>query len=230
MRIATWNVHGARGLDGRRSIDRIADVIERLGVDAVALQELDIARPRSGGVDQPRAIALRLGMSHVFGAAIRDGDTAYGNAILARAPLKVEATEPLPCSAGVEPRSLLAARVTLDDGCLVRVITTHLGLVASDRHAQLDALRAFIDRDPVRTIVLGDMNASPKDVANVLGHGLAPAEVPRSFPSIAPVLRLDHVFVTPDLAVEGVSTPRHFAARIASDHLPIVAQIRVILH
>ena len=63
LRIMTYNVHRCVGADGRADPRRIADVIAACQPDMVALQELDVGRLRTGGIDQVDAIAHPLGMS-----------------------------------------------------------------------------------------------------------------------------------------------------------------------
>src|SRR3982751_2694231 len=84
LRVATYNVHGCRGIDGRRSEQRIAEVIALLDVDVVGLQELDLNRQRSAGVDQAGIIAKELGWHRLFHPAMHIGEEHYGNAILSR--------------------------------------------------------------------------------------------------------------------------------------------------
>ena len=89
VRIMTYNVHSCRGMDGRISHERIADVLERYNPDVVALQELDLRRKRSGGLDQTRAIAELVAMESHFHPALRVAEEEYGDAILSRHPMKV---------------------------------------------------------------------------------------------------------------------------------------------
>jgi endonuclease/exonuclease/phosphatase family metal-dependent hydrolase len=49
LRIATYNVHRCRGLDGRTRPDRIAAVLRSINADVVALQEVVGAGPNGGG-------------------------------------------------------------------------------------------------------------------------------------------------------------------------------------
>lgn len=72
----------AAGMDGRRSEERIADVIAKLGGDLIGLQELNLNRRRSSGVDQPALIADQLGWHRYFHPAFRVEDEHYGNGIL----------------------------------------------------------------------------------------------------------------------------------------------------
>ncbi len=66
LRVMTYNVHGCVGTDGRHDLERIATVIGESQPDVVALQELDVARPRSGGSHQASRIAELLGMAGHF--------------------------------------------------------------------------------------------------------------------------------------------------------------------
>ena len=99
LRVATYNVHGCVGMDRQRSEARIAEVIAQLSVDIVALQELDLSRTRSAGVDQTGMIAEQLGWHSYFHPAMRRGEEHYGNAILSRYPLTFRRTAELPGTA-----------------------------------------------------------------------------------------------------------------------------------
>src|SRR6188768_47680 len=84
LRVMTYNVHGCIGTDRRLDAGRVAQVIASCDPDVVALQELDVGRTRSGAMDQPRAIADRLGL-HMDFLSARDCDGGrYGNAVLSR--------------------------------------------------------------------------------------------------------------------------------------------------
>jgi len=54
-RIVTYNVHRCVGNDRRLDVARIVEVLAGLEPDIVALQELDVGRARTGGVDQAPA-------------------------------------------------------------------------------------------------------------------------------------------------------------------------------
>ncbi len=223
LRILSWNVHAAVGTDGRRSLERIADVIAAIEPDIACLQELDVARPRSGCVDQPSALAVRLGMEPLFGAAIRDGDASYGNAILSRLPLLDPIVTALPGMRFSEPRTAVAATVRAGFGP-VRVVTCHLSLWLPDRRRQAPVLLGAIDPE-VPTIVAGDFNELPGwgTLARLTQRGLVRAESRATFPSSRPRLALDHVLVDPRLTLELEEGPR---VCVASDHLPVVVSVR----
>ncbi|MBL0404556.1 endonuclease/exonuclease/phosphatase family protein [Microvirga aerilata] len=241
-RILTYNVHRCLGTDGQLSPTRIADVIAACEPDVVALQELDVGRARTGGIDQAHAIAQALGMHVHFHASLRVHQEEYGNAILTRRPSQLVKAAALPGLTGkpsLEPRGALWASVNLS-GTDVQVINTHLGLRRHERLAQIDALlgphwlghRAC--REPV--ILLGDFNASPRSRAyrRLTSHLWDAQAAPRlsrpkaTFPSRLPLLRIDHVFVSRSIRVLRVETLRTPLARAASDHLPLLVEIQIL--
>jgi len=237
FRILTYNVHHCRGTDGRISPARIAEVIATCRPDVVALQELDVGRPRTGGVDQAHAIARELGMHMLFHPSIRVMEEQYGNAILTTQPAKLIKAGPLPSRPGLEPRGALWADVQIG-GTHLQVINTHLGLRRPERLLQVDALLGPewlghpACREPL--ILIGDLNALPRSrvyqrLAGRLRDAQAAAPMQRpfaTFPSRMPLARIDHVFVEGPLDVVRVETLRTPLARIASDHLPLLVELR----
>ena len=240
-RILTYNVHRCLGVDGRLSPGRIAEVIAACEPDIVALQELDVGRARTGGVDQARVIADELRMHLHFHPALRVMEEFYGDAILTTRPCKLVKAEALPTWTGrsfVEPRGALWACINVG-GSEIQVINTHLGLRGPERLRQIDDLLGphwlghSACREPV--IIAGDFNAIPRsrvyrrlsarlcDVQmSVRSHRQQP-----TYPSRAPILRLDHVFVSRSIEVIRVETIRTPLARKASDHLPLLVEFRV---
>jgi endonuclease/exonuclease/phosphatase family metal-dependent hydrolase len=238
VRVATYNVHGCVGLDGRLSPARIARVLLSLDADIVALQELDVGRSRSQAVDQAQTIADLLEMKMHFGAAIDVTGERYGNAILSRWPLTLRRAELLSPGRGrSEPRGAVWATVTVDDET-IEVISTHLGLTQNDRNRQLETL--FGNAWPcgresnARTIICGDLNSSPgssvcrrlsqhfRDVQRIDGQrGQA------TWPSGLPVRRIDHIFVGDGFRVLNTEVPRTRLIRVASDHLPLVVDLEL---
>ena len=117
-RIMTYNVHSCVGVDEKLDVGRIAAVIAQSKPDIVALQELDVGRPRTGGVDQAHAIASELGMHFHFHPAFNIAEEQYGDAILSTVPLTLRRAAALPTSPsvrGLEPRGALWVAVEFDD-------------------------------------------------------------------------------------------------------------------
>lgn len=237
-RIMTYNVHSCRGVDGRLDVGRIAAVIAQSRPDIVALQELDVHRPRTGRVDQAHAIAERLGMHFHFNAALTVEEERYGDAILTALPLKVVRSGPLPNlprvqvrGRGLEDRGALWVEIDVD-GRPLQVINTHLGLVPPEQKVQSETLVGadWLAGAPRPLILLGDLNATPryaayKRFAAVLADARkrAPGRPGApTFPSRMPMLRIDHIFVSRGVEVDGVHAPDTALGRVASDHLPLV--------
>jgi endonuclease/exonuclease/phosphatase family metal-dependent hydrolase len=237
----TYNVRRCLGTDGRLSPGRIADVIAAYEPDVVALQELDVGRLRTGGVDQAHMIAQALGMQMHFHASLKVLEEEYGNAILTHRPSQLIKSGPLPGPTGrfaAEPRGALWASIDVG-GTNVQVITTHLGLRQGERLTQVDCLLGphwlghKACRDPV--IMLGDFNASPRsrayrrlttilqDAQKTAAHHKANP----TFPSRLPMLRIDHVFVSRAVHVTRVDSVRTPMARVASDHLPLMVEFQL---
>jgi endonuclease/exonuclease/phosphatase family metal-dependent hydrolase len=241
-RILTYNVRRCLCIDGQLSPARIAEVIASCEPDVVALQELDVNRARTRGEDQAQAIADELRMHLHFHPAIRVMEELYGDAILTARPCRLVKAELLPTwgrRAFVEPRGALWATVNIG-GADIQVINTHLGLRGPERLRQIDTLLGpgwlghAACREPV--IIAGDFNAIPRSrVYQRLAAHLRDAQTwlgtsrqRPTYPSRAPLLRLDHVFVSRSIEVLRAEVIRTPLARIASDHLPLLVDFRVI--
>ena len=235
-RILTYNVHRCVGVDGRLDVARVASVIARLEPDIVALQELDVGRARTGGVDQAHEIAKRLEMAVHFHAALRVEEELYGDAILTTYPEKLIHAGRLPGYSRIqalEPRGSLWICVDMD-GRQVQVINTHLGLVPREQQIQAAWIAGprWLGHPKCKgpTILLGDFNATAASVVYRTltaklepARRLSPKKSPTStFPSRLPVLRIDHLFVNSDIRVSDVFAPYDPLTRVASDHLPLV--------
>src|SRR5271154_5488805 len=141
-RILTYNVHRCVGTDRRLDVARIAQVIAAQAPDIVALQELDVGRARTGGVDQAHRLAQRLGMAFHFNAAFKVEEELYGDAILTTLPERLIKAGPLPPPPRIsrlEPRGAVWIAVTIG-GAELQVINTHLGLVPREQRGQAAAL------------------------------------------------------------------------------------------
>lgn len=137
-----------------------------------------------------------------------------------------------------EPRGALWVEIDLADVRL-QVIVTHLGLRGSERVRQATTLLGpgwlgGIGQGDSRVILAGDLNAIARSAAyKLLAAHLKDAQLqlkakPRpTFPSRLPLLRLDHVFVGDGINVGDCTVHSSALARVASDHLPILAELEV---
>ncbi len=240
-RVLTYNVHRWLGTDRQIAPGRIADVIAACEPDVVALQEVRAGRSNGGAVDQAAAVAARLGMELHFQPTIRIFGEQFGIAVLTRHPSRVVRSSRLPTlssSHAIEKRSALWVSVEIG-GQTLQVINAHLSLRSRERLHQAEALvgsewMGHADcGDPA--VLLGDFNAPPHSRSYRLfasrfrdAQLSNPSGEPQAtFHTRAPVLRLDHVFVTPSVQVIAAAPVRTPLARVASDHFPLLAELRV---
>ena len=223
--IASYNTHGGVGLDRRFAPHNIARVIGELGADIVALQEL---RSHAGGVDLLECLSRETGQQAVAGPAVVNSAGTFGNGLLSRFPFVSVQHVPL-AIAGREPRSAIDA--VLDcDGVRLRVIATHLGLKRRERAWQASRLIDVVNTGAAMpTVLLGDVNEwFPRGrVLRSLHAHFGKAHSRPTFPSLLPSLALDRIWTSPDYILREVHAHGSRLARVASDHLPLVASIEL---
>ncbi len=226
LRVATWNIRKAVGLDRRRDPGRVLSVIARLGADIVALQEADLRLgPRRAALPRSQLeaeTALRV-------VDLADNDVSlgsHGNALLVARGLEVRhaARIPLP---GLEPRGAVIAEIEVPAlGGSVHVVGTHLGLLRRWRRLQLATILEHLpDGAADRTLILGDFNEwhamrgleALESAFSVLSPG-------HSFHAARPVAALDRIAHGPGLRPLSAGVERQGPARVASDHLPVWAE------
>jgi endonuclease/exonuclease/phosphatase family metal-dependent hydrolase len=241
LRVMTYNVHSCLGMDGKLSPARIARVIAQCDPDIVAMQELDVVRARSGGIDQARTIAEILEMDFHFHPALALEEERYGDAVLSRLPIRLRRAGPLPGLDGqprLEPRGAQWLTVELPDS-EVQFINTHLGLVAGERAKQIEALLGpdWLGHPDCRgpAIFCGDLNALPwSTVCKRLSRRLRDVQCAldghrpkQTFCGRLPLGRIDHVYVSSHWDVVDIQVPRSDIIRRASDHLPLIVDLRL---
>lgn len=241
LRLMTYNVHRCVGVDRKLDVERVAEVIAACRADVVALQELDVGRARTNGVDQAQRLADLLRMRSHFHPAMKVESEHYGDAILTHLPerlVKAGGLPGMPRIKGLEPRGAVWIAVDIGGGVELQVINTHLGLVPKEQQRQAAALigeewmasEAFT----APAVLLGDFNASPfsktyRMLSSVIRDGQIGAARPptATFPSTFPFMRIDHVFLAGDIKVTSIESPFDPRARTASDHLPLVLELEV---
>lgn len=227
LRLASYNIHKCVGLDRRRMPGRIVSVINALEADIVALQEVD---RRLG--DRPAALPRALIESEtdltVPTFAVGRGSLGWhGQTILVRRSVAVTAIRRVALP-GLEPRGAILLEAELKTGPL-RVVGVHLGLIRRYRAMQIAAIRAALSRRPeMPTAILGDYNDwSARGGAEMLGDSFRLHAPGRSFPAAGPVASLDRIALGPGLHLKDAGVHAAAPARLASDHLPIWADVRV---
>ena len=237
LRVATYNVHRCRGLDGRVRPDRIARVLAELGADVMALQEV---RGGTGGrpaVDQAAFLAEALGVGMFFSPTRKLGGHPYGNAVLSRLPAAHMAHHDLSVE-GLEPRGCQHVDVTFGS-TLVHVFNVHLGTGFLERRRQ--GVRLVSDaillsgRFAGPRLVLGDFNEwAPGLTTRLLRGHLRSVDVQahlqrrRTYPGLLPLVHLDHIYHDEGLELVSLKLHRTKLTLLASDHLPLVAEFAIV--
>lgn len=233
FRIATYNIHKARGADGLIRVERIARVLAAIDADIVALQEVVSRDGPSIEDHQTRYLADRLGLHYAVGETRKHRGGVYGNVTLSR--WKPAMVRHIDLSvAGREERGVLRTDIHLGHH-LLHIFNVHLGTGHRERRTQ--AVR-LVDRDLLRAvdisgprIVLGDFNEWTHglvtrtllaefyltDLRNHMGRT-------RSFPALFPMLNLDHIYFDHRLRIEHAGFYRTRLSLLASDHIPLVAE------
>lgn len=226
VRVMTWNIHGAHGRNPRFNLERVIALIKCHDPDVIALQEIDSRRPRGAGIIDPFEMLQKALGSHGVGAkTIATADGEYGQALISRWPIQNAEIHDISYQER-EPRRVIRCDVASPVGN-IRVIATHLGLSIGERHGQARALLALIGTTTDTTVVLGDFNDWfwVGSVRKVLASRLPGRSRQRTFPSIFPLFRLDRIYCSPLSAFIEARTDS--AARFLSDHLPVIADIRI---
>jgi endonuclease/exonuclease/phosphatase family metal-dependent hydrolase len=228
--IASYNIHRGVGLDRRRDLDRIADVIAEIQPHVIGLQE--VIRERGGHhADQAAYLAARLRMRVVMGATRAHGTGTYGNAVLTTLPVLGASRLDLSWRLR-EPRGCLRVDLAVNASAL-HVFNCHFGLALRERRAQLTALARFI-RDSASLagprVLMGDFN---EWFRGPVSRGLrrefrSPMRrMRRTHPALFPLFPLDRIYW--DVELEGTTFHVHRSrlARLASDHRPVVVRLRL---
>jgi len=241
LRVLSYNIHKCiGGVDRRYDPQRVAEVINHQHADVLLLQEVDHDVPRSNRDRQVDVLGDLVGMRYRswFPNVDVRGGGSYGNAILSRYPI-VEATNIDLSIRFKKKRSVLHGilRVRHEDiDRTVHLYNMHLGLAGFERKLQL---LKFLGSHPFQTlhhdtpvVVGGDLN----DVYGGLGDLLRPAGFrgvdrrPATFPAWGPVRALDAIFVRGRVDFVKLARCESDLARRASDHRPLIADVRLHPH
>ena len=235
LRVMTYNIHHARGTDGKIDVDRIAAVIAAARPDVVCLQEVDRGTARTRRLDIPALLAEQLAMRACFGINFPYQGGEYGNLILTSLPVIDEQNIRIDGPDG--PGSRACQRVTVRAGGRpVIIYNTLLDLDAALRRRQATEILAAVADGPV--LLAGDMNELPRGQALALFQSsltdaalrAAGREEPVmwTFPAAAPKRRIDYIFHSADFTAGAAEVPATELAALASDHRPVVVELTLL--
>lgn len=243
LRIMTYNIRSGRGSDNLFCLERVTDVIDSYHPDIVCLQEVDVTRQRSSGIDQARYLAENLQMKHFFHPTFAINGELYGNAIITNLPFSIMKASTLPSLPGkpmLEPRASIW--LTIDTGKhKLHLINVHLSLNRLEREIQINELlgpRWSQHPDCINNhlILCGDFNMTTRSytyrqITKMLkdsnsSNGTNKANL--TWPSFLPVVRLDYIFTSQKVSTKRAFVARNATATTASDHLPFISDIKLL--
>jgi endonuclease/exonuclease/phosphatase family metal-dependent hydrolase len=223
VKFASYNIHLGIGRDGEFRPARIAAVIDEIGADVIGLQEISLGMP---GFNMLRYLSDACGLTAIAGPTLITASGQYGNAMLTSL-LHGDVHHWDLSMARCEPRAAIDTCFK-HGACNFRVIATHLGLRPAERRDQTQRLLQIIEQDRAHpTVLLGDVNewflwGRPlRWMHRHFQHTPALA----TFPAGRPLFALDRIWVEPRRALKNISVHVSDSARMASDHLPIVATV-----
>ena len=241
LRIMTYNIHRAIGVDRRFRPERIVRIAEHHAPDVLLLQEVDEGVPRSRERDLGRDLAEALGFPYfVVGHNVSLRRGRYGNATLSRHPIVRERNIDL----SIDSRKRRGCQHTTIEIEKVRghlhkidVFNMHLGLLAQERVRQIGMLvrsKEFSDLDPHQpSFVGGDFNdwrlLLHPIFTEVLRFGCVTQKsyssggTLRTYPSFSPRGGLDRIYYRGPIRALTARTCRLRLSKVASAHLTVIA-------
>jgi endonuclease/exonuclease/phosphatase family metal-dependent hydrolase len=233
VRVCTYNIHRGRGLDGRTRLERIAGVLAGIDADIIALQEVVGASPLKAG--QAAELGAALGMGWVMAPTRHLRTALFGNVVLTRFPVRHHVQYDLTWKT-CEHRGVQRVDVALEDDTL-HFYNVHLGTSLLERRHQAARLATLVHDRRVTgpKIILGDFNewARHLGATDLLAERLQSIDLSkhlsrrRTYPGFFPILHLDHIYYEGMVEVLKVSLPKDRMAKMASDHLPLVADLKI---
>jgi endonuclease/exonuclease/phosphatase family metal-dependent hydrolase len=242
VRVVTYNIHRAIGVDRRFRPERVARVLQHYGADVVLLQEVDEGAPRSRELNLAKELAEAAGYPHfALGHNVSLKKGRYGNATLSRFPILRERNIDLSVAQSWIRRGCQHTSVSLGDGRTLETFNLHLGLSARERLQQIELLsrsHEFSGMDESTPMLVGgDFNDWRSLLWPTFTNGLGfrcatDSKTGRrgaisTYPSFSPQGGLDRIYYRGPLRLVSARRCRLQVSRVASDHLPIIAEFEI---
>lgn len=224
LRLMSYNIKNANGMDNVCSYQRIADAINKVQPDIVAIQELDSMTNRSGQKYVLQEIATLTKMHPYFAPAISYDGGKYGIGILSKeTPIRVK-TYALP--GREEARALLMAEFPDYIFCC-----THLSLTEEDRMKSLDMIKGIAEAVQKPFFLAGDFNAEPESefIKEIQKNFQILSNMKQAtFPAPEPKETIDYIIAskqaTPTFVVQSAQV---LDEPVASDHRPLLVELKI---
>jgi endonuclease/exonuclease/phosphatase family metal-dependent hydrolase len=234
LRLLSYNVRHATDMDGKKAMDRQADIINKTRADIVGLQEIDEKCSRSGSIDQAAEFARRTGTTAHFGSFMDFGGGRYGMAMLSK--LKVIKSEVVRLPEGREPRVAVVLLVETPGKNRLLVANVHFDWTSENlRQPQAKTLIEYLDKQDLPTVVLGDYNATPDsatiDLFRKAGFRFIEKATDKrlTWNARKPSVEIDHIAIRDGTrATIKAGSIEVLPEAEASDHRPVLATIQIL--
>ena len=234
VKVLSFNIlHGAT-TKGNFDLNVIANVIRDANPDFVALQEVDFKTRRAKNMDLTTEIGWRTKMASIFGKAMQFDGGEYGEGILSRYSFIRTRNVGLPYTPGNEPRAALEILAELPSGDTIAIVGTHLDHLQDekDRVAQVAKINEVFSQNKFRTILAGDLNATPGSTPIDMLEKIWTATYDKShpgptYPSHKPEIKIDYVMFYPNHRWR-VHTTEVIRDTIASDHCAYLVTLELL--
>lgn len=225
LKLMSYNIKNANGMDNVCNFQRIANVINNTSPDVVAIQEVDSMTNRSGQKYVLGEIAERTQMHGYFAPAIDYDGGKYGIGLLTKqVPLRLQS---LPLPGREEARTLILAEFADYIYCC-----THMSLTEEDRMKSLELVKAFTSSSTKPLFLAGDMNAEPESgFIKELQKDFQILSNPKqhTFPAPDPKETIDYIATLKQNAKGfAVISAKVINEPMASDHRPILVELRTV--
>jgi endonuclease/exonuclease/phosphatase family metal-dependent hydrolase len=226
IKVASYNIHAGVGHDQQFDMHRIVAVIQELDADVIALQEVE--HQLIEGEHLLEFIAIKTSYKVISGITFDRGEHPYGNVLLSRHTIQRFICHDISVG-NREPRGLIEAHLVIE-GSEIVIMATHFGLRPFERRQQVKKVLSLLAINHSHlTILMGDLNewflwGRP---LRWLQRYFRQSRRLATFPAKFPLLSLDHIWVSPASSLLDVAVHHSALAKVASDHLPICANIKI---
>lgn len=246
LRVLSYNMHRAIGVDRRFKPERIARVINHHQADIVLLQEVDVGVPRSRSLDLGKEMAEAAGYPYyATGLNVKLNKGMYGNTTLSKFPITLSSNIDLTIgnhkARGCQYSSIQVSNSS-EHPRNIEVFNLHLGLSSQERVRQIGLLihsEEFSTLAPgTPCLVGGDFNdwltrLAPifTDILNfecATNHSTGYHNPYLTYPAFSPTGGLDKIFYRGPLELIRRRRCWMGITRLASDHLPVIAEFELL--
>jgi endonuclease/exonuclease/phosphatase family metal-dependent hydrolase len=231
VRVLTYNIHHAEGVDGKLDLERIAKVINAVEPDVVSVQEVDQKVERSRKVDQPAELMRLTKLQGAFGGNLKFQGGDYGNLVLSRWPIVKQRNHKLPALSEGEPRGVLETEIELPNRAgQLTFLATHFDHRSDERERIVAA--KFVNELETQPLALlaGDLNATPDskplEILTTVWKVANPKPLP-TIPVAKPTRQIDFVLAKPAAHWKTIET-RVLDEAVASDHRALLAVLEMV--